>query len=586
MKTNFSIHSIGEFIKHVSIKNRNNLDIEVYSVTNKEGFTSSIEFFNKEVFSKETSTYKIVKQGQFAYNPSRINVGSIDYLKGKETVLVSPLYVCFEINKQLDNEYLLRFLRSPWGKQQINSKAEGAVRANLKFNILEKLKIPVPFLGGTTDLDAQRKIASLLGKVETIISSRKESLKQLDCLYKSIFIKVFGDPILNDKNWSMESCKVLIPKIISGTSYGGSEKLNLNSDELGVLKISAVTKGIFDSNEFKAVKKSDIKKKLIFAKKNDLLFSRANTRELVAACTIVDKDYDNLFLPDKLWRLDINQEVVTSQFINHLLKNDKYRATVTGLASGGHKSMLNISMKKFHDLSMIAPPLSVQNEFSSFVDKLDKLRNKYQKNLKELEKLFGAINQKAFQGELDLSKVELTEQESISPQSEFVKAENRAPVTVDLPTAIKSENRMQPTFSDNKIRPLINVAKDKSYQEQKYIEKEVAISQHSLEQWQPSKTATLFSEYPMSDPATRTDLVLSVFDEFVSFHKGKVLPIEQFWTQLEISTVDYMDEGVQPIGAFDYEVVKKRLFELIEKNKVVQQFDDENENKMDLKVNS
>lgn len=583
MITNFSIQSIGEFVKHTSVKNKKNLDIEVYSVTNKNGFTSSVEFFNKEVFSKDTSTYKIVKEGGFAYNPSRINVGSIDYLQRKESVLVSPLYVCFETNEQLDNEYLLRFLRSPWGKSQIISKAEGAVRANLKYSILERIKIPIPLLDNSPDLEAQRKIAYVLKKVEILILSRKTSIDKLNSLYKSIFKQMFGDPILNEKNWDTALCKEVIPKIASGTSYGGYEKDKLDFGELGVLKISAVTQGIFNSDEFKVVKKSEIKKQLLFVKKGNLLFSRANTRELVAACAIVDQDYDNLFLPDKLWRLDINQELATPQFVNHLLKNEKYRSTVTGLASGGHKSMLNISMKKFHGLTMISPPLTVQNKFSSIVDRLDKLRDKYQINLNEIETLFGALSQKAFKGELDLSKIELPIQEELNPKSEFIKAESSTPVTVDLPTAIKADNRAQPTFTDNKIRPLINVTKGESNQEQENIDQELTLSKNYFENWQENQKNVFNSEYPMSDPIARRDIVLNGFNDFISKCAGKELKLEVFWQELNLGVLDLMDEGDSPIGTSDYEFVKHRVYELIVSKIIIQEFD-EAENKMVLRV--
>ena len=572
---------LGSIIEPSGKARAGNNNYPVLSITMKNGLVDQSEKFKKRVASQNTSTYKVAFENELVVG-FPIDEGVLGFQTRYQAGIVSPAYGIWKLKSPKDTHipYLERYLRSPQARHLYSSKMQGAVARRRSIKNADFVKIEIPF----PDKTSQIKIADILERIENLVTIRQESINQLTALTQSTFIQMFGDPVDNDKNWGTKLCNVLIPKIVSGTSYGGDEKEALESDELGVLKISAVTQGVFKSDEFKAVKKSNIKKKLIFVKKNDLLFSRANTRELVAACAVIDKDYDDLFLPDKLWRLDVNKELVTPQFINHLLKNDKYRANVTGLASGGHKSMLNISMKKFHCLNMITPPLSMQKEFSSIIEKLDVLRGKYQRNLKELEKLYGALSQKAFKGELELSKIELPELEPESSQNEFVKAENRAPITVDLPTAIKPEARPQPTFSENKIRPLINVANDNSYQEKSDIEEVLALSQYSLEQWQPSNQALTFSEYPMSDPATRTNLILSAFNEFISFHKGKALPIEQFWSQLEISTVDYMDEGVQPIGSFDYDVVKKRLFELIRNNKIVQVFDDEKENKMELKV--
>ena len=79
----------------------------------------SIEYFSKEVFSKNLRNYKIISQNEFGYNPSRINVGSVGLYKNKENGLISPLYVIFECNSELKPEYLLHFLKSPKGNQII-----------------------------------------------------------------------------------------------------------------------------------------------------------------------------------------------------------------------------------------------------------------------------------------------------------------------------------------------------------------------------------------------------------------------------------------------------------------------------------
>lgn len=87
---------LGDYIKEYSVRNKGNQDIPVYSVTNTSGFCQ--DYFGKEVASKDKSTYKIVPRGYFAYNPSRINVGSVDWQRTQERVIVSPLqqFTAFE----------------------------------------------------------------------------------------------------------------------------------------------------------------------------------------------------------------------------------------------------------------------------------------------------------------------------------------------------------------------------------------------------------------------------------------------------------------------------------------------------------
>ena len=95
MNCRFPIVQLEKYNLQVSQRHRADADIEVFSVTNSEGFTRSTDYFSKEVFSKDVSNYKVVSPGQFAYNPSRINVGSIDYLRHSSSVLVSPLDIVF-----------------------------------------------------------------------------------------------------------------------------------------------------------------------------------------------------------------------------------------------------------------------------------------------------------------------------------------------------------------------------------------------------------------------------------------------------------------------------------------------------------
>jgi type I restriction enzyme S subunit len=296
-------------------------------------------------------------------------------------------------------EYLYYYLKS--NVAALQAKGNGATFKELSKASVEDFKILLP------PLDDQKRIAHLLGKVEGLIARRKQHLQQLDDLLKSVFMEMFGDPVRNEKGWDIQPCEKAVLDISSGTSYGGEDRAFVSPDEVGVLKISAVTKGIFDPTEFKVVNPAQIKKALRFVKRGDFLFSRANTVELVAACCVIPQDFPQLFLPDKLWALTLNQGMVNPQFFNYLLKNGRYRDVVRSLASGGHDSMLNISMKKFMTLSIPCPLINFQNQFASIVEKVEGLKSHYRQSLADLEHLYGALSQKAFKGELDLSRVPL-----------------------------------------------------------------------------------------------------------------------------------------------------------------------------------
>lgn len=282
------------------------------------------------------------------------------------------------------------------------NKTTGIINLKLDSYLASEIILP--------PIDDQIRVAHLLGKVEGLIAQRKQHLQQLDDLLKSVFLEMFGDPVRNEKGWDIEPCDKAVLDISSGTSYGGEDRPFESAEEIGVLKISAVTKGTFDPTEFKVVNRAQITKLLRFVKRGDFLLSRANTVELVAACCVVPQDHDQLFLPDKLWVLTLDEQLVKPQFLNYLLKNERYRNVVRSLASGGHDSMLNISMKKFMTLGIPCPPDSLQNQFVAIVEKVESLKSRYQQSLTDLEALYGVLSQQAFKGELDLSRVPLPAQ--------------------------------------------------------------------------------------------------------------------------------------------------------------------------------
>ena len=188
---------LGDYIKEYSVKNKNNEDIPVYSVSNSLGFCK--DYFGKEVASKNKTTYKIVPRGYFAYNPSRINVGSVDWQNEEERVIVSPLYNVFSVSPLLDQQYLLYYLKSNVILSRIKTVASGSVRDNLKLSMLYEFPIDL------ISLDQQYEIVSILNAVQKIIDLYQKELSSLDELVRARFVEMFGDSITNDKNLKLIS---------------------------------------------------------------------------------------------------------------------------------------------------------------------------------------------------------------------------------------------------------------------------------------------------------------------------------------------------------------------------------------------
>ncbi len=152
---------------------RNNGCNRVLSVTNTRGFILQEEQFDKIVASNNTSNYKVVRQGEFAYNPSRVNVGSLAMLNEYDEGILSPMYIVFKANENIDKNYLLQCLQSYWFRGHIPAYTQGSVRDSLSFDGLCSMKfyIPTP--------QEQKAISAILEYADKEIELANEKLARL-----------------------------------------------------------------------------------------------------------------------------------------------------------------------------------------------------------------------------------------------------------------------------------------------------------------------------------------------------------------------------------------------------------------------
>lgn len=164
--SNIEWKTIGEIAKAESKKNKDQKCKLAYSIT-KGGLVPTAEYFkDAKVTSDDTSGYKIVKKNWFVYSPSRIDVGSINFLQNQDEVIVSPLNVVFSIDEtQLEQKYLLYFLLSHKGMFQILNQRlgiEGTGRKMLPFENFSKIKIPLP------SISEQKRVVAILEKFDSL----------------------------------------------------------------------------------------------------------------------------------------------------------------------------------------------------------------------------------------------------------------------------------------------------------------------------------------------------------------------------------------------------------------------------------
>lgn len=152
----------------------------------------------------------------------------------------------------------------------------------------------------------------------------------------------------------------VVTDLAAGTSVNGSDQRSIGY-EPAVLKISAVTEGVFKPAENKVIVEADIPFATVPPKAGHVLVSRANTPELVGASAFVHKNYDNLYLPDKLWMIEHDPEQIASaKWLHELLTSPTYRRKLRDIATGTSNSMKNISQEAFLGLRIELPPHQTQ----------------------------------------------------------------------------------------------------------------------------------------------------------------------------------------------------------------------------------
>ena len=349
------ITKLGSVITEYAVRNKHDEDIPVYSVTNEQGFCTG--YFSKDVASKDRTTYKIVPRGYFAYNPSRINVGSVDWQDCQDRVIVSPLYVVFGVDEKLDQQYLLHYLKSDITLTYIKTLATGSVRDNLKFSVLQEFPINL------RPIEEQRKIASVLNRIDRVIALRKEELETLDNLVKSRFIELFGK--------YADTTRLSEVAAVTGglTKNSKRDQLPLQMPYLRVANVGFASIDVTEMLDI-GLTKEECEKTLL--QYEDLLFVEGNgSPDQIGRVAIWRNEIRPCVHQNHLIKSRFDQSVVNPVFAMHYFMSQRGREQIKGKAVST-SGLYTLSVSKVAELLMPVPPMALQKSFAAFVEQTDK----------------------------------------------------------------------------------------------------------------------------------------------------------------------------------------------------------------------
>lgn len=283
-------------------------------------------------------------------------------------------------NDKINTKYISYLFKSNLIKRQYLKGTSGTAQVALTIEKLKNITIP------KLSIDEQNKIVEVLDKAQSLIDKKREQIELLDELVKSRFVEMFGDPVLNTKEWEVKKvidvCECMVPGRDKPKSFTGDIPW-ITIDDLKINRVTYKSKsdlGLTD-DEIKEVKRKKIPK-------GSVLMSCVGN---LGICSIAGED---MIINQQLHSFQCKE--INNYFLMYYLgfRKDYMESKASST------TVLYMNKTVCNSIPVYLPPIELQNEFAEFVTKTDSIRSKMEASLSELEDNFNSLMQKAFKPEL------------------------------------------------------------------------------------------------------------------------------------------------------------------------------------------
>lgn len=398
--------SFSEITYPSGTRNKENLPLETYSITNDRGFLPQSEAHDDFGYMQNADkrAYIVVTPDSFGYNPARINVGSIGYYEGEENVIVSSLYEIFKTQEYIDNHFLMHWFKSDIFPKWIEKLQEGSVRLYFYYDKLCECNLTFPMI------EEQRKIAALIDTLDETITLHQRELHKLNNMKTGFLQKLFpqGDATVpeirfngyTDKQgvyhkfnneWEQRRLGDLVDRV--------TRKNSNNESELP-LTISAQY-GLIDQMEFfgKRIASRDISGYYLLYK-GEFAYNKSTSSDAPwGAVKRLDR-YENGAVSTLYITFAIKDtEHIDSDFLVYYYDTDLWYKGVQAIAAEGARNhgLLNIAPADYFNTTLMVPTdIEEQKAIGSMLSKVDTLITLQQRKLDILKRLKTGFLQKMF----------------------------------------------------------------------------------------------------------------------------------------------------------------------------------------------
>ncbi|MBF0135819.1 MAG: restriction endonuclease subunit S [Magnetococcales bacterium] len=287
----------------------------------------------------------------------------------------------------VNSTFINYWIHSPFMRRQI-IKGVGTTVDTLTIDKLRSMTLHIP------PLPEQKRIAAILDKADAIRRNRRQALALADQFLRAVFLDMFGDPVTNPKGWPVGTIRDLLSEV----RYGTAKKADAIEGEFPVLRMGNITfEGAWDLSDLKYVDISEQEQPKYLAARNDILFNRTNSKELVGKTAVCDFDEPMAFA-GYLIRARVNDRA-DPYYISGYLNSKHGKATLMGMCKN-IVGMANINAQEMQDISIAHPPIDIQRDFRQVVEGVKKSKSLHLAGVEQANILFGSLTQRAFRGEL------------------------------------------------------------------------------------------------------------------------------------------------------------------------------------------
>lgn len=237
---------------------------------------------------------------------------------------------------------------------------------NLDNPAYQALKIPLP------PLEVQQQIVAEIEGYQKVIDGARQVLDS------------YKPHIAIDPAWTRLSLREIVDELETGVSVNSENRRAIGS-ELGILKTSSVTSGVFVPEEHKVVVSDELDRVRCPVRKNSIIISRMNTEALVGANAYVGEDHSGLYLPDRLWQTVISRTDVDVRFVQLILASQECRELISSKCGGTSGSMKNIAKPQLLSIAIPFPDLPTQRAIVAEIDAEQALVNANRELIRRME---------------------------------------------------------------------------------------------------------------------------------------------------------------------------------------------------------